>query len=160
MGASAENLSPLQLASQGRFLCAYGELDAATAPALRTAAIELVRDRTAQCSSRQLFLDLSGITFIDSSGLETLLELRDLCERRNVGFWIAQPSDPVRRLAALAGELYLLGDDFIDAPEPSLTLLRDGHDGRNGWHAADEDLDRQPKSSGSTLRSTHSHHEH
>jgi anti-sigma B factor antagonist len=55
--------------SQGAVVVASGEIDIATAPSLREALL------TASRASTRVVLDLTGVTFLDSSGLAVLIQV-------------------------------------------------------------------------------------
>src|SRR5262249_37170645 len=109
---------PLHLRCCGRVLFASGELDTFTSSLLQQAVGEFVSERGPRGLSGQMLLDLSGITFIDCAGLDTLVDLRDLCARREVRLRVTRPSAAVRRLASLANVTTLLDDPsdvcFVD----------------------------------------------
>lgn len=89
-------------------LTPFEELDLASAPRLETAIGEALRS-----GSRQLVLDLSRLTFVDSSGLRLFLVL---CRRSRSEGWrltLTRPSAPVSTLFEIAGA------------EPSLPLVRE-----------------------------------
>jgi anti-anti-sigma factor len=58
---------------------------------------------------RALTVDLAAVDFIDSSGLGTLLSLRERAERLAVAFAVARVSEAVRRILELTGTRSLLG---------------------------------------------------
>jgi anti-sigma B factor antagonist len=70
-----------------------GELDLATAPQLD----EL------QGVHGPLLLDLHGVTFLDSSGIRALLQLRQRCPDQDCTFLICACSFPVERVLRIAG---------------------------------------------------------
>jgi anti-sigma B factor antagonist len=72
---------------------ASGELDMTTAPELLDA-FERANGHS------ELVCDMTGITFIDSSGVNALVELR---RRRQESFRLAGASEPVERLLELTG---------------------------------------------------------
>jgi anti-sigma B factor antagonist len=80
-----------------RLLDVAGELDLATAPSL-TAALQAAL----ASGAREIWIDLSGVTFMDSSGLHALLAVRDQLHdgRRLV---LIAPPGRVRRLLELTG---------------------------------------------------------
>jgi anti-anti-sigma factor len=98
---------------------AAGELDMESAASLRDclrAAEELTQERT--------IIDLSGIEFIDSSGLAVLLEAarRSFLAAREVA--LVSPEGPVRRLMHIAGvdavvPVYETRDQALPAGETS-----------------------------------------
>jgi anti-sigma B factor antagonist len=51
----------------------------------------------------QLAIDLSAVTFMDSSGLGALVTLDNEAESRQVGFAVLNPSERVDRLLTLTG---------------------------------------------------------
>jgi anti-anti-sigma factor len=57
-----------------------GELDVAT--------VETVRARLRELDERPIVLDLSGLTFTDSTGLAFLLEERVRARRRGTSLWV------------------------------------------------------------------------
>ena len=83
-----------------------GEMDAATADALRKA-VEAV-DPT---DSTQVVVDLEHVSFIDSKGLLALLEGRDRLAQRHIRLLIRNPQTQARRLFDLA----LNGEQFEEA---------------------------------------------
>lgn len=85
---------------------AAGELDLVGAPRLLQA--------LPGAGDAPVVLDLGAVSFMDSSGLRSLLEARQACADAGRGFAIARPSDAVLRvleLVDLAGEF-----DVVDPP--------------------------------------------
>ena len=82
---------------------AAGELDMTTMGELRAAATE------ARAGADKLVLDLRRLTFIDSSGLGALVELRGEAERGGVGFVVEASDGPVRSALESTGLNDLLG---------------------------------------------------
>jgi anti-sigma B factor antagonist len=80
-----------------RLLVIQGELDIATAPEL---AAMLERLRT---HSHPVVLDLEGVTFMDSTGLTTLMDAWLESERNGWAFSVRAASPAVRRVIELAG---------------------------------------------------------
>jgi anti-sigma B factor antagonist len=74
-----------------------GELDQATAPALREALEEAV------AGSGGVLVDLSGCGFIDSSGLSLLVETQRRLAEGGRRFAVCSPRSEVRRLLELTG---------------------------------------------------------
>lgn len=70
-----------------------GELDAASAPALRERLAEV-----ATKSGGPLVIDLTTLEFIDSTGLSVLLNAKRRLTRRGRGFAIVCPPGHVRRI--------------------------------------------------------------
>lgn len=82
--------------NQTRRLRVVGELDMASAPQLRAEARRQAR------AAKELVLDLRDVTFMDSTGLATLVGLDELS--RNDGFGLALlAGEPVRRVIELCG---------------------------------------------------------
>jgi anti-anti-sigma factor len=80
-----------------RTLFLDGELDIATAPVLLDAAYELVH------GARVLALDLSALTFIDSSGLHGLLRVQDVCRDTGCRLLVAHAPPQVLCLMEVTG---------------------------------------------------------
>lgn len=78
-------------------IVAAGALDLASAGELRTATYE------ASNGVRDVVLDLRGLTFIDSSGLGTLLNLRGELRREGVGMVVDTEDGPIRRALESTG---------------------------------------------------------
>ena len=77
-----------------RLVVASGEIDAHTAPRLRTQ----IRTALAESEVRQLVIDLSGATFLDSSALGVLIGALKLTGEREGRLDIVAPPFPVRRI--------------------------------------------------------------
>jgi len=75
-----------------------GELDAEQAPGLRS----LLADRVLS-GPGHLVLELSGLTFIDSSGLATLIAVHKGTRAAGTSLVLARPSDAVTKVLALTG---------------------------------------------------------
>ena len=78
-------------------LSAFGELDFATQGELEGALIDLCTD------GGRLELDLSGVTFVDSSGLAVLLSMRNHWAESGGMLLLHAPSKQVRRVLEHAG---------------------------------------------------------
>ncbi|HVL32635.1 MAG TPA: STAS domain-containing protein [Actinomycetota bacterium] len=76
-----------------------GDLDLVTAPELSAALNEAVQ----HCSAESLILDLSGITFMDSSGLRVLLRTADACKSTGVFLYLTGVTPQIQKLLTLAG---------------------------------------------------------
>lgn len=81
----------------GLLVVARGELDAASAPKL---AAVFLREGT---PSRAVALDLSELTFIDSSGLRVVAAELQRYEAAGRTFTIRAASEPVRRILEMTG---------------------------------------------------------
>lgn len=77
-----------------------GELDLGSEPVV----VQMVTQAVAQDSGRRIVIDLTGVTFIDSSGLRALLQCRDNAQRRARLFALRVGENArVRGLLRLAG---------------------------------------------------------
>ena len=88
--------------SEGTVLSVSGELDLSTGPAL------LDHVAIAMFDNPGIALDLTGVTFIDSSGLQVLLRTREVAIERGVNAYVSAVSPAVRRLFDLTGTGELL----------------------------------------------------
>ena len=94
--------SPFEIRSEvndgdGR-LTLSGELDIATAPQVEEAALALLEQRV-----RTLVIDLSGLTFIDSSGLRTLIILNDRAAEEDWTLALIRPDEPSLSVLQITG---------------------------------------------------------
>jgi anti-sigma B factor antagonist len=77
---------------------AVGELDMSTAPSLTTATEDAFGD-----GYRLLLLDLSGLSFMDSTGLSALLSVHRDAQARGAHAAIIAPSDTALRVLEMLG---------------------------------------------------------
>jgi anti-anti-sigma factor len=89
-----------------------GELDIATAPDLEAMVLGLCVD-----GAREIELDLSEVSFVDSAGLRAILSARTLCEEHRCQLLLTRPREPVQRLFELTGLLEKL--PFRATPRPA-----------------------------------------
>ena len=75
-----------------------GEVDLETATRLGDAALEALRDL-----SSHLVLDMSGVSFMDSTGLKVLLSLQRSAALAGGSLTVAGATRPVRRILTLTG---------------------------------------------------------
>jgi anti-sigma B factor antagonist len=73
-----------------------GELDLAAASPLRVA-----MQRAIDVADDAVRVDLSGVTFVDSTALAIFVEARREAVRRQVAFCLSQPAPNVRRVLAV-----------------------------------------------------------
>ncbi|MBE1582167.1 STAS domain-containing protein [Nonomuraea angiospora] len=102
LAARMTDVTPLHLSGRaligGTLIEVAGEVDAATAPQL-TAYIE----REHPDAGLALVLDLSGVSFMDSSGLHLLVEQHNRQAEHGSGLHVAAPHERVRRLLEITG---------------------------------------------------------
>jgi anti-anti-sigma factor len=80
-----------------RLIRAAGEIDMSNVAALRREV------DAAHAEAVTVLLDLSGVTFIDSSGLHLLLRASHRSAGSDWGFFVVRPSESVLRLIELSG---------------------------------------------------------
>ena len=98
-------------------LALHGEIDVATA-GIVTERLE----ETILASEGAVVVDLSGVDFLDSSGIAALLRARGMLGRADRSLVLVCPAGPVRRVLALTGieELFVL----LDSPDEAAARLR------------------------------------
>jgi anti-sigma B factor antagonist len=74
-----------------------GEIDMSTAPSVHEGAVDAIRHHPT------LDIDLSAVTFMDSSGLHVLLATRQLAERRGGHVRLMHPTPSVMRVLKVTG---------------------------------------------------------
>lgn len=79
-------------------LCVGGEIDAQTAPALREEALDVIAR-----GHPHLILDLTGITFCDSSGFNALIGIMRCAMAANGSLTLAAVPDRLSRMLDLTG---------------------------------------------------------
>jgi anti-anti-sigma factor len=87
-----------------------GELDMLRARRLDEAFAAICGERVSNTD-----IDASGVSFIDCTGLRSVLVISEEMERRRGAMRVIDPSSPVRRLLQLAG-----CEDLAEEPSPSL----------------------------------------
>ena len=100
------------------FLC--GELDLSNASSVLARVID-----SDLAAGEILVLDLSGVTFVDSSGLIALLHAEHYLTGRSCHFVLRSPTNQVRRVLELAG---LAGSFRIIEHDESSHAQRNDHD--------------------------------
>ena len=82
----------------------HGELDIATAPELVDLLARL------RHHGHAVTLDLAEVTFMDSTGLTTLMDAKVQADQNGWSFSVTRPSPSVKRVFDLAGVGRLLGE--------------------------------------------------
>ncbi len=77
-----------------------GELDLASAPVLEAATLRLCTN-----GANEIVFDLARLSFVDSTGLRTILGSMSLCEEHLCDFWLIPGQRSIQRLFELAGLL-------------------------------------------------------
>ena len=83
----------------------HGEFDYATAQEVR-GAISAVLGRR---DSDVIVVDLAGVTFLDSTGVGTLVVARRICADFNVEFRVSDPNPFISKLFTVVGVAEILG---------------------------------------------------
>lgn len=92
-----EDLLTIETSDHG--LLAVGEIDAHTAPTLAA---------SLDAAAPKVRLNLSGVEFVDSSGLRVLIDAHQRLQEAGGSLTIASPSPAVRRLFEISGV-----DDYL-----------------------------------------------
>jgi anti-sigma B factor antagonist len=88
-----------------------GELDLASAPEVRQAG----RDLIAADGCTKFMVDLMDVSFIDSTGIGTLIALRLAAEKMEVPFVLLDPSNRVTRLLELTALTHVFDIERLNA---------------------------------------------
>lgn len=91
----SDPVAPISIQPIASGVAVTGEIDAYTAPALAAA--------LAAADHPELVVDLSGVEFVDSSGLRVLLEAHQTRQADGRTLVLAQPSPAVQRVLDVAG---------------------------------------------------------
>jgi len=91
-----------------------GEVDIETAPQLSDHAVSAIRDHSAE-----ILLDLSRVTFMDSTGLQLLLSIRERAELAGGGLGLVGVTRPVMKVLNMTGlaSTFAFFDDAESAVE-------------------------------------------
>ena len=73
-----------------------GEVDLDNSPVARKLLLESIDD------ANRVLVDLSDVTYIDSSGVASLVEALQVSKKNDTGFALAAASEPTRRVLELA----------------------------------------------------------
>ena len=122
MHAANTGREPLQVVSGRRgdvlVLRASGELDLSTAPIL-DAAVSAAREEPGV----PVVLDLSGVTFVDSTGIRSLIGAAQTLEAEGRAFALLSPADAVVRVLDLT-DLRMRFREIDDLEPATLSGLR------------------------------------
>ncbi len=116
------DVEPLRISIEkipgGTMLVVRGEIDLATAPQLRN---ELLRHLA---TAGRLSLDLTGVTFMDSSGLHVLIASQRRADLLGAHLVIARASTVVDRVLEVTGAspLFARGAKDVDPSVPAVSL--------------------------------------
>jgi anti-anti-sigma factor len=97
-----------------------GELDIASVRTLQAKVVELCTDEV-----RSLVIDLSELTFIDSTGMRAIMGARRLCEERSCDFSLVPGGENIQRVFVLAGL-----DEYLPFVDDALQVRITDGDGR------------------------------
>lgn len=99
---------------QGATIVAFeGDVDLQSSPEARTALLEAVARGAA------VLVDLSGVDYIDSSGVASLVESYQKARKENLGYVLVSVSEGARRVLELArlDKVFTLCDSIDDGLE-------------------------------------------
>lgn len=99
---SVENSLSVSTSAAGdhTLISVSGEVDAASADSLRSTVFDVIEGGQANVK-----IDMSDVSFIDSSGLRVLIAGYKAAESAGGGLSVAEPSEAVRRLLEITGQL-------------------------------------------------------
>jgi anti-sigma B factor antagonist len=99
-----------------RSLSLVGSIDLST----RDDVVKAATAALAAGGGSALTIDMSGVTFMDSTGIGAIVEISNEARRAKVAFTLEQPSSRVRRILELTGLLDAWsGTDATPSLEPS-----------------------------------------
>jgi anti-sigma B factor antagonist len=93
MGLAIEN----EQSSEGSLIRIVGEVDLYSSPELRKAILKSIPK-----ARGSLAIDLNGVTYIDSSGVATLVEGLRSAREHDISFVLVDPSPAVKQVLELA----------------------------------------------------------
>lgn len=85
-------------AGPGVIILLKGDVDMNTSPDVRSGIGEVFR----QGGAKALLINLSGVRYMDSSGIATLVEAMQNCMKQGMRLRLVEPSPPVRDVFELA----------------------------------------------------------
>lgn len=94
-------------------LSLFGEVDCATSPELR----EAINDVLCNRNPATIYVDVAGITLLDSTGIGTLVVAHRIANDVCVRLVVVNPNRFVARLFGVLGVADLLGVSAIDADD-------------------------------------------
>jgi len=94
----------------------HGEVDYATALELRAAITSALRSGTVDAVT----VDLSGVTFLDSTGVGTLVVAARICAEVSVRFRVVDPNPFIAKLFTVVGVAEVLGVPVTPGVSPRL----------------------------------------
>jgi anti-sigma B factor antagonist len=97
---SEEVVARLDRAGDVATVALTGEIDVLTVEQVRTALADAIADRPGS-----VVVDLSGLSFIDSTGLGALISGFQRARDSRIGFRLARPSRHVRQILVVSGLL-------------------------------------------------------
>ena len=95
-----DHVAPIAITRTASGFAVSGEIDAHTAPDVAAA--------IATSAGGRLVIDLSGVEFVDSSGLRVLIDAHQRLQEAGGSLTIDSPSPAVRRLLEISGV-----DDYL-----------------------------------------------
>ena len=110
-GASALDRTGFHADADGATIRLHGELVLATAPQL-----DRVLDKALDAKPDELRLDLSDLTFMDSTGISALIHAFRRAQKQDCSFTLDSPREQISRTLKLTGVDRLI---CIDSREPS-----------------------------------------
>ena len=108
--------SSIRRTPAGSTVLVTGDLDLASVPALEAQILAALETRPGH-----LIIDLSDVSFIDSSGVHLLERIRREARERGVALTAVAPTGPARRVFALTGRESILSASAPDSPPRFLT---------------------------------------
>ena len=108
----------LQLVAGCVVMVAVGEIDLSTAPGFREALTKALTK--ALGTSSRVVVDLTAVTFLDSTGLAALVAAKNSARELAVGICLAGPRDNVAKVLRISGldqvfEIHAKRDDAVAA---------------------------------------------
>ncbi len=100
----------------------YGEVDYATALEFRAAMSATLSTGTVDT----IIVDLSGVTFLDSTGVGTLVAAARICAELKVRFRVSEANPFIAKLFTVVGVAEMLGIPAAPGVPPRLPRLRVG----------------------------------
>lgn len=97
MNAPNELIIEVNNTDQATIVAPQGEIDLGRSPGLRTRLGEIIAEKPGR-----IIIDLSGVTYMDSSGVATLVEALQQCRSINASLTLCAMQDRVRSIFEIA----------------------------------------------------------